>query len=171
MTCLICKAVASSLLQHPRLNSHFLGDEIREFSPVHLGIAVALEEGIVVPVVRNAHRKNLPSFQSELADLTNRGRLGKLQASEMKGSTFTLSNLGMFRVDQFTAILNPPEVGILSIGTILDTPIGWNGQVVLRPVMQVTVNVDHRAVDGAVAARFISTIKDTLENPRSLFTE
>jgi len=170
-TCLICKAVVSSLLQHRRLNSHFLGDEIREYSAVHLGIAVALEEGIVVPVIRNAQRKDLPSFQSELGDLTNRGRLGRLQASEMKGSTFTLSNLGMFGIDQFTAILNPPEVGILSIGTIVETPIGLNGQVVLRPVMQVTVNVDHRAVDGAIAARFLTTFKNTVENPGSLFSD
>lgn len=169
-TSLICKALVASLLQHPRLNSHFLGDEIREYHAVHLGIAVALGDGLVVPVIRNAETKDLASVQSELADLTSRARSGRLQSHEMKASTFTLSNLGMFGVEQFTAILNPPEVGILSVGTILDTPVGSNGQVVLRPVMQMTVNADHRAVDGVVAARFISTLKKTLEDPGSLFT-
>lgn len=169
-TPLICRALVVSLLQHPRLNSHFLGEEIREYHVVHLGIAVALGDGVVVPVIRNAETKNLESVQSELADLTSRARSGRLQSHEMKGSTFTLSNLGMFGVEQFTAIVNPPEVGILSVGTILDTPVGSNGQVVLRPVMQMTVNADHRAVDGVVAARFMSSLKKTLEDPGPLFT-
>jgi len=171
MTSLICKAVVTSLLLHRKLNSHFLGEEIREYRNVHLGVAVALDEGLVVPVIRNAEKKDLASIQTELAHLANRARLRQLQSYELKGSTFTLSNLGMFGIEQFTAILNPPEVGILSVGMIKDTPIAFDGQVVLRPLMHVSISVDHRAVDGAVAARFLGAVKKQLEDPASLFTQ
>jgi pyruvate dehydrogenase E2 component (dihydrolipoamide acetyltransferase) len=169
VTALICRAVVASLMQHPKLNSHFLGDEIREYRAVHLGIAVALADGLVVPVIRNAETKDLASLQAEIADLSSRARRGRLQSRELKVSTFTLSNLGMFGVERFTAILNPPEVGILSVGVIQETPVALQGQVVIRPLMQVTLNVDHRGVDGAVAAQFIKTLKTHLENPGLFF--
>jgi len=171
MTALICRAGIASLLQHPRLNSHFLGDEIREYRAVQLGIAVAIADGLVVPVIRNAQTKDLAGLQSELADLSSRARAGKLRPDEMRGSTFTVSNLGMFGVEQFTAIVNPPEVGILSIGTIRDTPVVLEGQVSVRPLMQVTINADHRAVDGVVAAQFLNSLKKQLEDPASFFPE
>lgn len=167
-TSLICKAIVISLQQHPRLNSHFMGDEIREYHSVHLGIAVALRDGLVVPVIRNAEAESLKGLHSKLTDLVRRARQGALQPHEIKGSTFTLTSLGMFGIEQFTAILNPPEVGILSVGTILETPIGLNGQITLRSMMQATINADHRAVDGAVAARFLGTLKQTLENAEQL---
>jgi pyruvate dehydrogenase E2 component (dihydrolipoamide acetyltransferase) len=157
-------------MENPRLNSHFLAQEIREFHTVHLGIAVALEDGLVVPVIRNAEKKDLAMIQTELADLSRRARMSRVQLHEIRGSTFTVSNLGMFGIEQFTAILNPPEVGILSVGNINDIPAGVEGQVVLRPIMKVTLNVDHRAVDGVVAARFVHSLKKHLEAPAAFFT-
>ncbi len=165
ITAILAKAVATALVQHPRLNAHLVEQEIREHHVVHLGVAVALEDGLVVPVIRNAERKNIPAIQSELDELIGRARSARLQAEEIKGSTFTISNLGMFGVEQFSAILNSPEVGILSVGTIRDQPVEVEGRVVFLPMMQVTINVDHRAVDGAVAARFLSSLKEILEHP------
>ena len=170
MTAILAKVVGATLREHPRLNAHLVDDEIHEFSAVHLGIAVALEDGLIVPVIRSVQQRGLSSIQSELSDLTSRARKGTIKLNEVKGGTFTISNLGMFGVEQFTAILNPPEVAILSIGTITDVPVGVDGEVVLRPIMQVTINADHRAVDGAVAARFLSALKKALENPWLLLT-
>ena len=165
MTAILAKVVGATLHEHPRLNAHLVDDEIREFSDVHLGIAVALEDGLIVPVIRSVEQRGLASIQSELNDLTSRARKGAIKLNEVKGGTFTISNLGMFGIEQFTAILNPPEVAILSIGTVTDVPVGMDGEVVLRPIMQVTINADHRAVDGAVAARFLAALKKALENP------
>ena len=165
VTAFVSKAVAVALRQHPRVNAHLIEQEIREYHVVHLGIAVALEDGLVAPVIRNVERKSVVAIQSELEDLITRARSRRLQAQEMRGGTFTISNLGMFGIEQFSAILNPPEVGILSVGAIRDIPVGVQGQVVLSPMMQVTVTVDHRAVDGAVAARFLNFLKEILENP------
>ena len=165
MTAILAKIVGATLREYPRLNAHLVDGEIREFSTVNLGIAVALEEGLIVPVIPSIERLGLSSIQAELYDLTERARNGAIKLHEVKGGTFTMSNLGMFGVEQFTAILNPPEVGILSIGTVTDIPVGVKGEVVLRPIIQVTINADHRAVDGAVAARFLSALKKVLENP------
>lgn len=164
LTALLCKFIADALMKHPRLNAHLVNDEIHEYNTVHLGIAVALDDGLIVPVIRHVERKGLAAIQTELHDLSERARAGKLKPEEVKGSTFTLSNLGMFGVEQFTAILNPPEVGILTVGAVQETPVGVNGQLVLQPMMQVTLCTNHRAVDGAVAAAFLQTSKQMMEN-------
>jgi pyruvate dehydrogenase E2 component (dihydrolipoamide acetyltransferase) len=165
LTALLGKLVAVALLKHPRLNAHLVGDEIREFAAVHLGVAVALSDGLVVPVVRNVERKGVSAIQAELRDLTDRAHAGGLKLNEVRGATFTLSNLGMFGVEQFTALVNPPEVGILAVGSTREVPVGVNGEIVLRPRMQMTLNADHRAVDGAVAAAFLRSLKGILEDP------
>src|SRR5437773_1813551 len=131
----------------------------------HLGLVVAVEDGVVVPVIRNVEQKGIAEIHTELGDLVSRARNGRLQPYEIKGSTFTVTNLGMFGIDRFTAILNAPEVGIMSVGCIIDKPVRVQGQMVFRPMIEATINVDHRAIDGAVAARFLQTLKDLLENP------
>ena len=163
LTPLLLKRVAAALQKHPRLNAHLVGEEIREITAVHLGIAVALEEGLVVPVVRNADQKEALQVQSELEDLVTRARERRLQLQDMQGSTFTVSNLGMYGIDHFTSILNLPEVGILSVGAIRQTPVVVDNEVVVRPLMNVTLNADHRAVDGAVAAQFLQTLQELTE--------
>ena len=168
MTPVLCKAIALTLLKFPRLNAHLIDQEIREFKGVDLGVAVALEEGLVVPVLRGVELKGLLQIQSELKDLSNRARQRQLKPEEMKNSTFTLSNLGMYEIEEFTSILNTPEVGILSTGSVQETPVGIQGQIVLRPMMRVTLGADHRAVDGAVAAQFLRYLKELLENPFAL---
>jgi pyruvate dehydrogenase E2 component (dihydrolipoamide acetyltransferase) len=164
LTPCLLKAVADALLKHPRLNAHLVEEEIREFRSVHLGVAVSLKDGLVVPVVRNVEKKGIERIQTELADLAHRSRKRTLQPDEMKGSTFSVSNLGMYGIEQFTSILNPPEVGILSVGTVRSVPVVVGGQVAVRSRMQVTVNADHRAVDGAVAAQFLQTLKESIES-------
>jgi len=164
-TAIFAKVISATLRKHPRLNAHLVDDEIHEFSTVHLGVAVALDEGLVVPVLRHIEQKGLAALQGELNDLTQRARGNALRLDEIKGSTFTLSNLGMFGIEQFTAILNPPEVGILTIGVIKETPVGIEGRLELRPLIQLTLNADHRAVDGAVAAAFLKALKEAFENP------
>ena len=165
LTPCLLKAVADALMKHPRLNAHLVEEEIREFRSVHLGVAVSLEDGLVVPVLRNVEQKGIERIQTELADLADRSRKRTLQPEEMKGSTFSVSNLGMYGIEQFTSILNPPEVGILSVGTVRSVPVVVGGQVAVRSRMQVTVNADHRAVDGAVAAQFLQTLKESIESP------
>ncbi len=164
LTPCLLKAVADALLRHPRLNAHVVEEEIREFPTVHLGVAVSLENGLVVPVLRNVERKEIERIQTELADLAHRSRKRTLQPEEMKGSTFSVSNLGMYGIEQFTSILNPPEVGILSVGTVRAVPVVVEGEVAVRSMMQVTLNADHRAVDGAVAAQFLQTLKESVES-------
>ena len=164
LTPCLLKAVADALMKHPRLNAHLVEEEIREFRAVHLGVAVSLEDGLVVPVLRNVEQKGIERIQTELADLADRSRKRTLQPDEMKGSTFSVSNLGMYGIEQFTSILNPPEVGILSVGTVRSVPVVVDGQVAVRSRMQVTVNADHRAVDGAAAARFLQTLKESIES-------
>jgi len=168
LTAILAQAVALALTRHPRLNSHLVGEEIREFEQVHLGIAVALEDGLVVPVIRSAQSKRLAALQIELSDLAGRARANKLALPELKGSTFTLSNLGMYGIEQFTAIINPPEVGILAVGAIMPGPKEVGGQLVMRPLLRLTLMVDHRVIDGAVGAQFLATLKGLLENPYRL---
>ncbi|MCY3775091.1 MAG: dihydrolipoamide acetyltransferase family protein [Candidatus Aminicenantes bacterium] len=164
LTPCLLKAVAGSLMKHPRLNAHLVEEEIREFASVHLGVAVSLEDGLVVPVLRSVERKEIERIQTELADLAHRSRKRTLQPEEMKGSTFSVSNLGMYGIEQFTSILNPPEVGILSVGTVRPVPVVVDGKVSVRSRLQVTLNADHRAVDGAVAAQFLQTLKESVES-------
>ena len=170
MTPVLAKVTAAALEKHPRLNAHFVDEEIHQYSAIHLGIAVALDDGLIVPVIRDVGGKKLTDVHIGMQDLLSRARSGRLRPEEIKGGTFTVSNLGMFGVEQFTSIVNPPEIGILSVGAIADRAVKANGQIALRPMMQVTVNVDHRAVDGAVAANFLKTLKSLLENPYLLFS-
>ena len=170
MTPVLAKVTAAALEKHPRLNAHFVDEEIHQYSAIHLGIAVALDDGLIVPVIRDVGGKKLTDIHIEMQDLLSRARSGRLRPEEIKGGTFTISNLGMFGIEQFTSIVNPPEIGILSVGTITDRAVKVNDQIALRPMMQVTVNVDHRAVDGAVAADFLKTLKSLLENPYLLFS-
>jgi pyruvate dehydrogenase E2 component (dihydrolipoamide acetyltransferase) len=164
-TAIIARAVASILPQHPYINASLNGEEIILWEDIHLGIATSLEDYLIVPVIREAQNKNLEQIVTALADLVERARAKRLTPAEMSGSTFTISNLGMFGVESFTAIINPPESAILAVGQIVDTPRGIDGQIVLRPMMQLTLAADHRIMDGVAAARFLSELKTTLENP------
>jgi len=164
-TAMIARAVVNLLVRHPYLNSSLIGDEIILWEDVHLGIATDLGEYLVVPVVREAQEKNLEKMVLEIEQLVEKARSRKLHPSEMTGSTFSISNLGMKGIASFTAIINPPETGILAIGKILDTPVAQGAGVAIRPVMTLTLAVDHRVVDGAQAANFLADLKEILENP------
>ncbi len=169
MTAVLIQVCAWALRQHPILNSHFQNDKIIMQSDVNIGMAVALEEGLIVPVVRRADQKGLLEIGAEVADLGARAREGRLTPSDVADGTFTLSNLGMFGVDQFTAIINPPQVAILAVGRIAKRFVPDDkGQPVTRPMMTVTLAVDHRVVDGAAAARFLATFSDALRYPTAL---
>ncbi|MFZ1806558.1 MAG: pyruvate dehydrogenase complex dihydrolipoamide acetyltransferase [Cyclobacteriaceae bacterium] len=161
----VIKAVAASLRQHPDVNVSWLGDKIRKNHHIHVGVAVAVKDGLVVPVVRFADNKSLAHISTEVKDLAQRAHDKKLQPSDWEGSTFTISNLGMFGIEEFTAIVNPPDACILAVGGIKETPIVKNGQVVPGNVMKVTMSCDHRAVDGAVGSAFLKTLKGLLEDP------
>jgi pyruvate dehydrogenase E2 component (dihydrolipoamide acetyltransferase) len=169
LTCLFLKAAAEALLQHPRLNAHLIDDEVREYHQIDLGVAVAVEDGLVVPVIRDAGRKSVMEIQDELQDLVARARSSRLQLREMTGSTFTVSNLGMFGIENFSAILNPPEVGILSLGCIVEKAVNDQGRADFRPFVEATINVDHRALDGAIAARYLQRLKELLESPHFIY--
>jgi len=164
-TAILARAVATVLPRHPYLNASLNGEEIILWDDVHLGIATSVEDYLIVPVIREAQDKNLEQIVAELGDLAERARTRRLTPGEMTGSTFTISNLGMFDIESFTAIVNPPESAILAVGKIVDTPVGEGDGIVLRPTMSLTVCVDHRIVDGATAARFLAELKTTLENP------
>ena len=164
----LLKAVATALSQHPEVNAHWLGDRIRYHNRVHLGMAVATDDGLIVPVIFDADRKRMSEISREAKELAKRARERKLKPEEYTGSTFSISNLGMFGIDQFTAIINPPEVGILAIGTARDALVPRDGGTVARKQMRVTMSCDHRAVDGAVGARFLQTLRRLIENPLML---
>jgi pyruvate dehydrogenase E2 component (dihydrolipoamide acetyltransferase) len=165
---IVLKAVATSLAQQPEVNAHWLGDKIRYFNRVHLGMAVAIEDGLITPVIFDADRKRMSEISREARELAKRARDRKLKPEEYTGSTFSVSNLGMFGIDQFTAIINPPEVGILAIGALEDKPVVVDGQLVHRKRMRVTMSCDHRVVDGALGARFLQTLRRLIENPLML---
>ena len=162
---LVLKAVAVALKQHPAVNSSWLGDKIRYNEHVNIGVAVAVEDGLLVPVVRFADGKSLSRISAEVKDFAQRAKAKKLQPSDWEGSTFTISNLGMFGIDEFTAIINPPDACILAIGGISQVPVVKNGAVVPGNVMKVTLSCDHRVVDGATGAAFLQTVKALLEEP------
>ncbi len=166
---IILKATATALAQHPEVNAHWLGDRIRYWNAVHLGMAVATDDGLIVPVIFNAEQKRLSEISAESKALAKRARERKLKPEEFTGSTFSVSNLGMMQIEQFTAIINPPECGILAIGAIEDKPVrGEDGSVSFRKKLRVTMSCDHRAVDGAVGARFLQTLRKMIENPLML---
>jgi pyruvate dehydrogenase E2 component (dihydrolipoamide acetyltransferase) len=162
---IIVKAVASSLRLHPKVNSSWLGDKIRMNHHIHVGVAVAIDDGLIVPVVKFADNKTISHISAEVKELADKAKNKKLQPSEFEGSTFTISNLGMFGIDQFTAIINPPESCILAVGAAKETVVVENGQMKVANVMKVTLSCDHRSVDGAVGSAFLQTLKDMLENP------
>jgi pyruvate dehydrogenase E2 component (dihydrolipoamide acetyltransferase) len=162
---MVLKACAIALKQHPKINSSWLGDKIRVNHHVNIGVAVAVEEGLLVPVVRFADTKSLSQIAGEVKTFAQKAKDKKLQPSDWEGNTFTISNLGMFGIDEFTAIINPPDSCILAIGAINQVPIVKNGQVVPGNVMKVTLSCDHRVVDGASGAAFLQTVQSLLEEP------
>ncbi len=166
---IILKATATALAQHPEVNAHWLGDSIRQFNRVHLGMAVATDDGLIVPVIFDADQKRLSEISAESRGLAKRARERKLTPAEYTGSTFSVSNLGMMQIDQFTAIINPPECGILAIGAIEDKVVAMaDGGFEVRKKLRVTMSCDHRAIDGAVGARFLQTLRRMIENPLML---
>ncbi len=164
-TAILVRAVATVLPRHPYLNASLSDGNIILWDDIHLGIATSVEENLIVPVIREAQSRNLGQIVTALADLTDRARNRRLTPGEMMGSTFTISNLGMFGIESFTAIINPPESAILAVGKLIDTPVADEGQIVLRPMMELTVAADHRVADGATVARFLADLKSVLENP------
>jgi pyruvate dehydrogenase E2 component (dihydrolipoamide acetyltransferase) len=162
---IVIKAVAIALTRHPEVNAHWMGDSIRYFSAAHVGMAVATDDGLIVPVIRDAHLKGLGTIGKEARELARRARERKLQPAEFTGGTFSVSNLGMFGIDQFTAIINPPEAAILAVGATETKPVWENGQFVPRQKMRVTMSCDHRIIDGAVGAKFLQTLRQLLEAP------
>ncbi len=162
---MVIKAVAAALRQNPDVNVSWLGDKMRKNHHIHIGVAVAVKDGLLVPVIRFADNKSLSHIALEVKDLAQKAHDKKLQPSDWEGSTFTISNLGMFGIEDFTAIINPPDACILAIGGIKETAIVKNGQLVVGNVMKVTMSCDHRAVDGAVGAAFLKTLKGLLEDP------
>lgn len=162
---LVVKAVAASLKQHPNVNSSWLGDKIRRYNYVNIGVAVAVEDGLLVPVVKNADQKSLTQINTEVKLLAEKAKAKKLSTEEMTGNTFTISNLGMFGIEEFTAIINPPDACILAVSGIQQKPVVRDGQIVVGNTMKVTLSCDHRVVDGATGAAFLNTLKGVLEEP------
>lgn len=165
---IVVKACAHALRRHPDVNSTWLGDKIRRHGDVNVAVAVAIDEGLLTPVLRHADKKNLRAISAETRELAELAREKKLQPEQMEGSTFTISNLGMFGIEEFTAIINPPNACILAVGTIRDVPVVENGEVVAGKRMKVTLSSDHRIVDGARAAEYLNTVRQMLENPLSM---
>ncbi len=165
---LVIKAAAVALKQHPKVNSSWLGDRIRYNEHVHIGVAVAVEEGLLVPVVRFADGKPLRTIGAEVRDMAKKAKEKKLQPADWEGNTFTISNLGMFGIEEFTAIINPPDACILAVGGIVEKPVVRNGAIVPGHTMKVTLSCDHRVVDGATGAAFLNTFKGLMEEPALL---
>jgi pyruvate dehydrogenase E2 component (dihydrolipoamide acetyltransferase) len=165
---IIIKAVASALRQHTACNAWWQDDHIRYWNEVHVSMAVAVEEGLITPVIRHADQKTLREIAAESHDLAGRARERRLRPEEYTGGTFSVSNLGMLGIDDFTAIINPPESGILAIGRIVQTPVAHDGQIAIRRRMRLTMSCDHRVIDGATGARFLQTLTAMLENPLAM---
>ena len=166
---LVIKAAAMSLMEHPEVNVSWLGDRMRKYGHAHIGVAVAVEDGLLVPVIRHANAKSLDEIGAEVRLLAEKARNKTLQPAEWEGSTFTISNLGMFGIREFTAIINPPNACILAVGGIQQVPVVKNGQVVPGNIMNVTLSCDHRAVDGAKGAQYLNTFRKFMENPVTMF--
>lgn len=162
---LVVKAAAMALRKHPKVNSSWLGDKIRYNHHVHIGVAVAIDEGLVVPVIKFADSKTLTQIGEEVKIFAGKAKDKKIQPADMEGNTFTISNLGMFGIEEFTAIINPPDSCIMAVGGIKQTPVVKNGQIVPGNIMKVTLSCDHRSVDGASGSEFLQTFKRYMENP------
>ena len=165
---LVIKAAAVALTHHPECNAWWQGDSVRRFHRVHIGVAVAVPDGLITPVVRDAHAKGLGQISTEVREFAGRAREKKLQPHEYTGSTFSISNLGMFGIEEFTAVINPPEAGIIAVGAVEERPVAVAGEVVVQPRMRVTMSCDHRVIDGAQGARFLATLKSFLEEPAAI---
>jgi pyruvate dehydrogenase E2 component (dihydrolipoamide acetyltransferase) len=165
---IIIKAVALALRKHPAVNAWWMEDRIRYHGDVHIGMAVAVEDGLITPVIRFADRKGLVEIAAEAKALAGKARDRKLTPDEYTGATFSISNLGMFDIDEFTAVINPPEAGILAVGRIAEKPVVVDGAVAVRRMMRVTMSCDHRVIDGATGAQFLQTVKLMLENPLAM---
>ena len=165
---IIAKAVSLTLARHPKVNSRWYDEKIVFYDHVHLGVAVAVEDGLIVPVVKYANSKDLPEINSEIKDFAERAKNKKLTPAEIEGSTFTISNLGMFGIESFTSIINQPNSAILSVGAIIEKPIVKNGDIVVGNTMKLTLACDHRTVDGATGSLFLKTLKEYIENPVSI---
>jgi len=165
---LVVKACAKALARFPTVNASWTGEAIQTYADVHVGIAVSIPDGLITPVVRNADRKHLVEIAHEIKDLAARARDRKLKPEEFTGSTFTISNLGMFDVEEFTAIINPPDSAILAVGSVRKVPVVAGDAVTIGHRMKVTMSSDHRVVDGAMAAQFLAEVRRILENPVSL---
>jgi pyruvate dehydrogenase E2 component (dihydrolipoamide acetyltransferase) len=165
VTDLLTKLCAQALMRHRDMNVQYTEDALLAFPSANVGIAVAAPQGLVVPVIQGVERLSLAEVAAARGDIVSRARDGKLQTADLEGGTFTISNLGMFGVDQFTAILNPPQAAILAVGATEDRAVPHNGEIVVRPMMTMSLTVDHRAVDGAPAAEFLQTVKASLEEP------
>ena len=162
---LIVKASAAALRKHPEINASWLGDKITYHEDINIGVAVAIDEGLMVPVIRNTDLKSLTAIKTEIKLLAGKAKERKISPDEMSGNTFTISNLGMFDIDEFTAIINPPDACILAVGSIAKKPIVKNDEIVIGNMMKLTLSCDHRIVDGAKGAAFLQTLKGLLENP------
>ena len=162
---IIIKAVAMALRQHPACNAWWQEDHIRYWNEVHVSMAVAVEEGLITPVIRHADQKGLREIAAETRDLAGRARERRLAPEEYTGGTFSISNLGMLDIDEFTAVINPPEAGILAVGRIVPKPVAHDGAVAVRRRMRLTMSCDHRVIDGATGARYLQTLTGMLENP------
>ena len=167
-TDILVKAAAAALMNHPGVNATYQGDTMRQHHFAHIGVAVALDEGLVTPVIRNCEQKRIDQISVELKDMVQRARIRKLKPEEYQGSTFTISNLGMFDVDDFIAIVNPPEGAILAVGSIVERAVVRNGKIRIGHTMKMTLSADHRIIDGAVAARFLQDLRKFLESPAAL---
>jgi pyruvate dehydrogenase E2 component (dihydrolipoamide acetyltransferase) len=165
---IIIKATAHALTKHPACNAWFQEDHIRYWHEVHIGMAVAVEDGLITPVIRHAELKSLADIGGEAKELAERARNRRLQPNEYTGSTFSVSNLGMFDIDQFTAVINPPEAGIIAVGSIVQKAVVVDGQPTVRRRMRITMSCDHRVIDGATGAAFLKTLKQMLENPLAM---
>ena len=168
ITDILVKVVACALRDHPIMNSRMEEEGIRLMEEINIGVAVAIEDGLIVPVVRTADRKNLVEIAATIRDLTQKARKGKLSVDEVTGGTFTLSNLGMFGIDTFNAIINPPECSILGVGRTAEKPVVEKGKVKIKPIAWLTLSSDHRIVDGATASQFLQRVKELVENPSFL---
>lgn len=168
LTAFVVRATARALVKHPRVNARLAGEEIEEYADVHVGVAVALEDGLIVPVIRHADQKSVGQINEEIRDLGRRAQKGDLRPEEVTGSTFTVSNLGMFGVTWFTPMLNPPEVAILGVGKVVEQPCLRDGGLGWRSLLYLALTFDHRVLDGAPAAQFLATLKEYLEHPYGL---
>ena len=165
----IIKVTAAALMQHPQVNASFQEKTIRLYEHADIGVAVATENGLITPVVRSADLKSLPEIAGEVHELAGRARARKLKPEEYTGASFSISNLGMFGIDEFTAVINPPEGAILAVGAMAPKPVVKDGAIAIRQTMRVTMSCDHRVIDGATGAQFLQTLKQILENPLYLF--